>query len=85
MTEDNTQNNVIRLKGLREDYKKLFATEEGKRVLADLERVCLFKTSTFDKDALTMAFQEGLRGVYLHINTILTLDIETLEKLSGSS
>ena len=85
MTEDNTQNNVIRLKGLREDYKKLFATEEGKRVLADLERVCLFKTSTFDKDALTMAFQEGLRGVYLHINTILTLDIEALEKLSAGS
>ena len=82
---DENKDNVTRLKGLREDYKKIFASEEGKRVLTDLERVCLFKTSTFDKDALTMAFQEGLRGVYLHINTILTLDIETLEKMSSGS
>ena len=79
------ESNEQKLKAKREDYKKTFETEEGKRVLKDLEQVCLFKTSTFDKDALTMAFQEGLRGVYLHINTIINMDIEALERIANAS
>lgn len=74
----------LNLKERREDYKKTFETEEGKRVLKDLEKICLFKTTTFDKDALTMAFQEGLRAVYLHINTIMNMDIEELERISNA-
>jgi hypothetical protein len=77
--------NIARIKGVREDYKKVFSSEEGQKVLADLERVCLFRTSTFNREPLTMAFQEGLRGVYLHILTILTLNIEELEKLNASA
>ena len=73
--------NVDRLKGLRGDYKKTFESEEGKKVLKDLESVCMFKMSIFNKDALTMAFQEGLRSVYLHITAIKDMDIESLEKL----
>jgi len=86
MTEDNTKDNVTRLKGLREDYKKVFTTEEGKRVLADLEKTCFFKSTIFvPNDALTMAFNEGNRAVLLHILTILELNIEELEKLSAGS
>lgn len=79
------ENNSARLKGLREDYKKIFESEEGKRVLKDLEKICLFKSTTFDKDALTMAFQEGLRGVYLHIITLINMDIEELERISKAN
>ena len=83
------ENNVVELKQKREDYKKTFATEEGKRVLQDLERVCMFRATTFSKDAMTMAFQEGLRTVYLHITTLMEMDIEELERIakatSGSS
>ena len=75
------EDNATRLKGLRNDYKKTFESEEGKHVLKDLEQVCMFRMSTFNKDALTMAFSEGLRAVYLHITTIKDMDIETLEKL----
>ena len=75
--------NANKLKGLRNDYKKVFESEEGKRVLKDLEKVCLYRATTFDKDALVMAFQEGLRGVYLHITTIMAMDIEELERISN--
>jgi hypothetical protein len=67
---------------MRQDYINTFKTEEGKRVLADLEKVCLYKTSTFDKEAMVMAFNEGLRSVYLHITTIMNMDIEELEKIA---
>ena len=74
--------NADKLKALRADYIKTFGSEEGKKVLADLEKVCMFKASTFDKEAPVMAFQEGLRAVYLHITTVINLDIEALEKIA---
>lgn len=81
---DENKDNIIRLKALREDYKKTFSTEEGKRVLKDLENTCFYNTTTFSDKALMIAFNEGNRAVFLHIKTILELDIETLEKLSAS-
>ena len=80
MPEDNS----LKLKEKREDYKKTFATEEGKRVLKDLERVCMYRSTTFDKDSHVMAFQEGLRTVYLHITTIMDMDIEELERIANA-
>ena len=82
---DENKDNIIRLKGLREDYKKIFTTEEGKRVLKDLENICFYNTTTLSDKALMIAFNEGNRAVFLHIKTILELDIEALEKLSGGS
>jgi len=78
------EDNSAKLKEKREDYKKIFSTEEGKRVLKDLEKVCLYRTSTFDKEPMVMAFQEGLRTVYLHITTIMEMDIEELERIAGA-
>lgn len=77
--------NSQKLKALREDYKKVFETEEGKRVLKDLEKVCLYNATAFDKDPYVTAFQEGLRGVFLHIKTITEMDIEELERLVAAS
>jgi hypothetical protein len=77
------ENNSEKIKGLRNDYKKIFDSEEGKRVLKDLETVCLYRATTFNKDSLIMAFQEGLRAVYLHITTIMNMDIEELERITN--
>ncbi len=77
-----SENNSERLKGLREDYKKTFESEEGKKVLKDLEKVCLYNSTAFDKDPYVTAFQEGLRTVFLHIKTVMTLDIEELERMT---
>lgn len=78
------ENNSTKLKEKREDYKKTFSTEEGKRVLKDLEKLCLYRSSIFDKEPMVMAFQEGLRTVYLHITTIMDMDIEELERIAGA-
>jgi len=78
-------NDSDKLKALRNAYQKVFDSEEGKLVLKDLEKVCLYRMTTFDKDALIMAFQEGLRGVYLHITTLMTMDIEELERISNAN
>lgn len=79
------ENNAEKLKGLRNDYKKIFESEEGKRILEDLAKICHYRTPTFDKDALVMAFQEGLRTVYLHITTMMTIDIEELERIATNA
>ena len=77
--------NAARLKGMREDYKKTFESEEGKRVLADLERVGFFKTTTFvANDAMATIFNEGTRAFLLHIKTVLELDVEALEKMKSA-
>ena len=60
MSEDNIQ----RLKALREDYRKVFTSEEGKRVLADLSKICMYNSTTFvPNDPYSMAFNEGNRNI----------------------
>ena len=78
------EDNSAKLKEKREDYKKTFGTEEGKRVLKDLEKLCLYRSSIFDKEPMVMALQEGLRTVYLHITTIMEMDIEELERIADA-
>jgi len=80
VADDNSQ----KLKELREDFKKTFSTEEGKRVLKALESQCLFKTSVFDKDSHLMAYQAGRRDVFLSIISIMELEIEELEKIANA-
>lgn len=74
-----------RLKALYNDYKKLFLSEEGKRVLEDLARVCLADVTTFNKDSNIAAYNEGLRSVYLHIKTVISKDIEELERMLAAN
>ena len=78
------EDNAEKLKGLRNDYKKVFDTEEGQRVLKDLERLGMFRETIFNKEPLIMAFQEGLRMFYLHIITFKEMDIEQLEKWTNA-
>ena len=77
--------NIERIKGVQQDYKKTFSSEEGKKVLKDLEQICLANSTTFNKDSLIMAFQEGLRSVYLHINTMININLDELERVRNAS
>jgi len=79
------ENNADKLKGLRNDYKKVFESEEGKRVLADLERLGMFRQTTFSKEPLVMAYNEGLRTFYLHITTFMNMDLEELERIVNAT
>ena len=57
---------------LKEKYKFVFNTDEGKRVLADLEKRCHYHSTTNVKgDSHESAYLEGQRSVLLFIKSML--------------
>ena len=60
------------LQELQTNYKTVFNSDEGKRVLADLEKRCHFLTTTNIKgDSHESAYMEGQRSVLLFIKSML--------------
>ena len=60
------------LKQLQNDFKTVFNSAEGKRVLADLEKRCHFLTTTNIKgDSHESAYMEGQRSILLFIKQML--------------
>ena len=61
-----------KVKQLREDYKTVFGTDEGKRVLEDISIRCHESSTTFSKDnSNETAFLEGQRSMLLFTKAIL--------------
>ena len=57
---------------LRNDYKIIFDTEEGQRVLNDLEKRCHEFVTTFSKDSShETAFLEGQRSTLIFIKAMI--------------
>ncbi len=55
-------------------YKRFALTDDGKLILADLERFCGFNNTSVNEqspDAYQTFFAEGKRRVYLRINSFL--------------
>ncbi len=59
------------IKQLLETYEITFATDNGKRVLEDLENRFHIHSSTMDNDNNNLAFLEGQRSVILFIKKML--------------
>ena len=60
------------LQQLQTDYKVIFNSDEGVRVMADLEKRCHFLTTTNIKgDSHESAYMEGQRSVLLFIKQML--------------
>ena len=57
---------------LKKDYKITFDTEEGTRVLNDLEKRCHEFATTFSKDSYETAFLEGQRSMLIFIKAMIT-------------
>lgn len=72
--------NIEQLAQLKEDYKATFATENGKRVLADLETRCFSTKTTFSLNEHLTNFNEGTRMVLVLIKNMMSMDIEKLRK-----
>lgn len=71
MTEEE-QAKQAALKQLVQEYKLVFGSDEGKRVLEDLKRRCHYYTSTNVKgDSHDSAFLEGQRAAVLFIDNVL--------------
>lgn len=74
-----------KLAGARADYRYIFGTDEGQRVLKDLmQRTHMFGT-TFDGNPHAMAYNEGRRSVVLHIMKMLEVNPEQYRHLYGES
>ena len=54
-------------KDLKKSYQVLFATDDGTKVMDDLQKRFHVDQTTFSNDALEMAFLEGQRSVMLFI------------------
>ena len=60
------------LQQLQTDYKVIFNSDEGVRVMADLEKRCQFMNTTNIKgDSHESAYMEGQRSVLLFIKQML--------------
>ena len=61
-----------KIEQLRNDYKIVFGSDEGKRVLEDIFIRCHESSTTFSKDnSHETAFLEGQRSISLFIKAIL--------------
>ena len=66
------QNNNKELLKLIKDYKICFSSDEGNRVLSDLEKRCHAFVTTHDKQSPTeSAFLEGQRSVLIFIKNMI--------------
>ena len=75
-------NQPQQLKDILECYRHVFATDEGKMVLLDLEKRCGMDTCAFDADNQHVtAFNLGQQNILLYIKKMLKLDISKLEKV----
>ncbi len=70
-----------KIEELKKSYMATFNSESGKKVLADLEKKCHTKNTTFAGDANRMIFREGQRSIYLHIKSMMEMDIERLKEI----
>ena len=60
------------LKELVINYKQVFTSESGEKVLEDLKKRCSYHTTTHIKgDSHESAYLEGARSVVLFINNML--------------
>lgn len=63
-----------RAETVRLAYRRAFAGESGRLLLADLAQLCHAGETTFvEGDAVTTAFREGQRAVLLHVAAMLGL------------
>lgn len=59
-------------KELKDNYKFVFNSEEGKKVLDDLSKRCHESSTTFIKDnSHETAYLEGQRSIYLFIKAMI--------------
>ncbi len=67
-----TQQNNSKLQKLIKDYKFVFGSDEGKRILDDLSKRCHEFVTTHDKQSATeSAFLEGQRSVLIFIKNMI--------------
>lgn len=70
MTDEESRR-LARLKALRDSYRRVFASEDGKAIWDDMAKAHYMTSSTFSPEPLELARREGERNVLLRIWSIL--------------
>lgn len=65
-------------------YRRLFSTEDGAVVLADLMRSCNFMDTVYGEDANETYFNEGKRSVLLAIMKTAKMSPEEVSRIVSS-
>ena len=78
--DDAVKLRMWRYKRRHGDFKRVFDSPEGRRVLADLRRFCLYDTTVQGGSSEQTHINIGQRNVFVHIRTVMKTDPETLEK-----
>ena len=82
---DKAQKRSLRKRhGLRQDYRAVFGTEAGGRVLADLFRTCILDNVGYIQKE-TALHSQGRRWVFARVYKMMNMDDEELVKLSRGS
>ena len=72
---------IKEIKQLREIYEIVFGSDQGKRVMEDLEKRCHFWSTTNIKgDSHESAYMEGQRSVLLFIKSMLQKENENVKR-----
>lgn len=81
--KEQQENQLNELKELKKAYLDVFTGTSGKKILTDLERMCFINRTTYpqDKQALTLAFHEGMRMVIIHIKNMMIMDLKKINEL----
>ena len=75
--KDKEKNFEKYVQDLKKNYQYIFNTDEGKEVLADLEKRCHYHSTTNVKgDSHESAYMEGQRSVLLFIKSMLQKENE---------
>jgi len=67
---------------LKKAYHNAFTSEEGIKVLRDLESATMYNKPLFSPNPYELARNEGAREVYLHIQTRMNFDLSKTKKLN---
>jgi len=72
---------IKEIKKLKEVYKIVFGSDQGKVVMEDLEKRCHFMSTTNIKgDSHESAYMEGQRSVLLFIKSMLQKENENVKR-----
>lgn len=61
-------------------YKKVFGSEEGKKVLEDMKLASGYTHGGFIADPHELAFKEGGRAFFIRTQNLINTDLDELDK-----
>ncbi len=75
------QEQLDKIKLLKQRYISVFSGKDGAKVLEDLEKMCFVNQSTYSNFPHKMIYNEGQRSVIVHIKNMMNFNIQKIAEL----